>query len=101
MLGLWGTLLGFIFATAAMLVSVNETSFIKQLKDSGNYKSVLIAYISSCVHIFTSLVITTFLYVLDVLNRGWLMFIVAANIDVFLTIGLTIYFFAVMIVREK
>lgn len=101
MLSLWGTLLGFIFATAAILVSVNDTEFIKRLRASGNYKSVLLAYISSCVHIFVALIITTFLFVLDIWSRGWMMFILGASTDVFITIALTIFFFAVMIVREK
>lgn len=101
MLSLWGTLLGFIFATAAILVSVNDTEFIKQLRASGNYRSVLAAYISSCVHLFVALVITTFLYVFDSWGRWCMAFIVGANIDVFITIALTIFFFAKMIIREK
>lgn len=101
MLSLWGTLLGFIFATAAILISVNDTEFIRQLRASGNYRSVLIAYISSCMHLFVGIVITSFLYLFDKWGWACMAFLVVANIDIFITVGITIFFFAKMIIREK
>lgn len=100
MLGLWGTILGFIFATAAILVSVHDTEFIKQLRESGNYNEVLFAYLISCLYTFVILVVSTFFYLFDLWGIGYFLFIVGANVAVFLSVGLTIVFFGLMILRR-
>ena len=101
MLGLWGTLLGFIFATAAILVTTNNSAFTQRLKSSGNYKSVLFAYIESCGYIFAALIITTLLYLFNIWNRFCMYIILGESIAVFISVAITIVLFAQIIIKDS
>lgn len=101
MLGLWGTLLGFIFATAAILVTTNNSAFTQRLKSSGNYKSVLFAYIESCGYIFAALIITTLLYLFNIWNRFCMYIILGESIAVFISVAITVVLFAQIIIKDS
>ena len=55
MVGIWGTLLGFMITAVSILLAFNDGNIIKKLKETGHYNTVLICYASCCLHLLVAL----------------------------------------------
>ena len=48
-LGIWGTLFGFVITAISILIAFNGSKFTQELRDSGHYQTVMFLYIVTCV----------------------------------------------------
>ncbi|MDE5590069.1 MAG: hypothetical protein K2J60_13190 [Acetatifactor sp.] len=101
MLSLWGTLLGFMITAASILLAFNDGNIIKMLKDTGHYSTVLMCYISCCIHLLAAVVFAC----ICIFGRFWgeLFFalLCSITIDTVLMVVLCLWFLFVIIVKQN
>lgn len=92
MLQVWGILLGFMIAADSVLLMFNDGRFIKMLKDSGHYKTILLAFLYCCVHLLVGVIFAMFmlLYQWNSCKVFYLLCGMAADITVI--VGECLYF---------
>lgn len=99
MLGIWGTLLGFLITAISILLTLGNGKFLGMLKDTGHYKTILLSYISSCVHLLTAILIS----IVFVFMRMWSVRVFAVMcalvFDTMITVLFCLFFLFVLVVR--
>jgi hypothetical protein len=101
MLEVWGILLGFMIAAVSVLLSFNDGKYITLLKESGHYKTVLLAFIYCCFHLLVSLIfaMTLLLYQFNTPILFNLLCGLAA--DTIVIVGECLYFLLYIVVKVE
>lgn len=99
MLGIWGTLLGFLITAVSILLALDDGKFLSMLKNTGHYKTILLSYIICCLHLFVAVVIS----VICIFVKMWSMTIFAVMcaiaIDTMVLVAVCLFFLFVLVVR--
>lgn len=101
MLSLWGTLLGFMITAVSILLAFNDGNIIKMLKATGHYRTILMSYISCCVHLLGAVVFAC--TCIFARFQGSLLFSVLCSIaiDTLLMVVFCLYFLFVIILKQN
>ena len=67
LLGMWGTLLGFLITSISILLTLGDGKLVNMLKQTGHYKTILIAYVCCSLHLFIAVLIS----LICVLLKWW------------------------------
>ena len=57
MIGVWATLLGFLLTATSILLTMGGKKFIEFIKDTGDYKTILISFVISCAFMFFAILL--------------------------------------------
>lgn len=101
LLGIWGTLFGFMIAAVSVLLTFNDGKFITFLKSSGHYKTILLTYMYCCIHLFVALVVAK-LFVLYQAS-GKLAYAITAglSLDIIIIVGICLIFLYVVVKKVE
>jgi hypothetical protein len=70
LVGIWGTLLGFIITAVSILITINGKKHVKAFKASGHYSTVLFTYLITSISLFAATVFSVVVICFNVWN--WL-----------------------------
>ena len=77
-IGIWGTILGFVFAAESILIAFEGSKLTAEIKETGHYKTVLFIYMETCVVLLICLSIFVPLIIANYFNMFCMfLFIVA------------------------
>lgn len=99
MIGVWATCLGFMITAVSILLALNGSNYIEMLKKTGHYKTILISFMSCCIHLLVALIIEIVITFLHKWSICTFAIVCASTMDVLIIIGLCLYFLWVIIVR--
>lgn len=99
MLGIWGTLLGFLITAVSILLVLNDGVFINMLKKTGHYKTVLFTYIVCCVHLFVAIIVAIVWVFLKIWSMIIFAVLCALVIDTMILVAICLFFLFVLISR--
>lgn len=57
MIGIWGTLLGFLISSLSVLLALTGGEHLNNLKETGHFRTILACYIFSCIHLLIAIVV--------------------------------------------
>lgn len=100
LIGLWGTLLGFLITAASVLLALHNTGeFVQMLKNTGHFKTILYAYTSASTYLLISIVAAVTIVMFELWSRRIFALLVAMNITNFLSLAFCLLFLFVIILR--
>lgn len=99
MVGIWGTLLGFLITAVSILLTLGENRFVKMLKDSNHYETILFAYVITCIHLLISIVISVAWIFMKIWSSNVFYALVALSVDTMLLVGICLYFLFSLILK--
>ena len=84
-LGIWGTLFGFVITAISILIAFNGSKFTQELRDSGHYQTVMFLYIVTCA-------ISCFLpiYIFNIASKRVLAILIFFMIETMIMFGIDI-----------
>lgn len=65
LIGVFGTILGFMVAVVSVLLAFNDGRMIMLIKKTGHYKTILLTYMICCFHLFIALFISLAMVITD------------------------------------
>ena len=65
LIGVFGTILGFMVAVVSVLLAFNDGRMITLIKKTGHYKTILLTYMICCFHLFIALFISLAMVIAD------------------------------------
>ncbi len=97
LVGIWGTLLGFIITAVSILITINGNKHVKAFKASGHYSTVLFTYLITSIMLFAATVFSVVVICFNVWN--WLVLNLMAYflIATFTSLFFSLYFLFLMI----
>ena len=101
MLGLWGTLLGFMITAISILLTVNDNRFIKMLKNTGHFKTILYSFSCCCINLSIAIVFSVVIIFAKVWNQILFNITVSLAVDTFLIIIICLYFLLSIISKSN
>lgn len=99
MLGIWGTMLGFLITAVSILLALNDGKFLDMMKKTGHYKTVLLAYIVCCIHLFVATVLAIICIFIKMWSMKLFAVLCALVIDTMLLIAICLLFLFILVVR--
>lgn len=91
-LGIWGTLLGFMIAAVAIIITLGNDKFVDLLKDTGHYNTILFSYGLCCVHLFLAVVLALVCIFFRIWNMKVFMALCAVSVDIMVTVAICLFF---------
>lgn len=79
-IGIWGTILGFVFAAESILIAFEGSKLTAEIKETGHYKTVLFIYMETCVVLLVCLSIFVPLIIANYFNMFCMFLFIAACI---------------------
>lgn len=101
MLEVWGILLGFMIAAVSVLLSFSDGKFITLLKESGHYKTVLLAFMYCCFHLLIGVVLSTILLLYQIDAPIFYNLLCGLAIDTIVIVGECLYFLLLVVVKVE
>lgn len=86
-IGMWGTLLGFIISAVSILIAFNGSKYTEIIRKSGHYQTIIFLYIVTCVFLIISIAVFLPLYIGNVSDLFTLCLLIFSLVVTF------IYFF--------
>ena len=74
-IGIWGTILGFVFAAESILIAFEGSKLTAEIKETGHYKTVLFIYMETCVVLLICLSIFVPLIIANYFNMFCMIFV--------------------------
>jgi len=71
MLGIWGTLLGFIITAVSILIGFNGSERTKEIIESRHYKTILYTYMITCFVLLLSIATFVPVVIINSFNYMW------------------------------
>lgn len=96
-IGIWGTVLGFIFAAESILIAFDGSKLTAEIKETGHYKTVLFIYMETCVTLLICLSIFVPLIIANYFNIVCLFIFISACIITFIDMLLCMIFLSLVI----
>lgn len=96
-IGIWGTILGFIFAAESILIAFDGSKLTEEIKETGHYKTVLFMYTITCLIFLICLVIFIPVIIINYFNWLCLFLFIAAVIVTFIDMFLCLFFLILVI----
>lgn len=101
MLGIWGTLLGFLIMAVSILLTLTEGKLITMLKTTGHYKTILLAYITCCLHLLSAIVFAVICIFCQIWNMKLFAVLCAVSIDTMLMVGICLFFLFTIVINTS
>ena len=99
MLGIWGTLLGFLITAISILLALGEGKFINMLKSTGHFKTILLSYIICCIHLLVAVILAVICVFCKIWNMNFFAILCAASIDTMLMVAICLFFLFALVLR--
>ena len=99
MVGVWTTCLGFMITAVSVLLALNSSDYIEMLKKTGHYKTILICFVSCCLHILVILSIMVAITITQIWTVLIFAIICATTIDALLIIGICLWFLLTIVIK--
>ena len=67
-IGLEGTMLGFIITAVSILVAFNGSRLTEEVKQTGHFRTVLVVYLVTCFELFLLIAFSVYMLISNVIN---------------------------------
>lgn len=101
LLGMWGTLLGFLITSISILLTLGDGKLINMLKQTGHYKTILITYVCCSLHLFIAVLIALICILLKWWNINIFALMCALCADTMMILAVCLYFLFVLVLRAN
>ncbi len=99
LIGVYGTILGFMVAVVSILLSFNDGRMITLLKKTGHFKTILLKYMICCFHLFLALSITLLMVITDAYGTFYYRLECGLFTDSIVTVGICLFLLYALIKR--
>lgn len=89
-LGIWGTLFGFVITAVSILIAFNGSKFTQEIRESGHYQTVMFLYIVTCVIIFAAILCFLPIYIINIVSKKILVVLIFFTIETMIMFGIDI-----------
>lgn len=100
-LGVWGTILGFMITSVSILVTMGDNNFLKAMKDSGHFVTILYTYVCTCFHLLMAVIFAIVL----VFGNFWCKILFALTCafiaDTFVMVAICLFFLFCIVLKFK
>nr|WP_307989834.1 hypothetical protein [uncultured Niameybacter sp.] len=97
--GIWATLLGFLVTAVSIFLTLGDTGFVSMLKKTGHYKTILLSYVTCCVHLLIAIIVCIFIIFLDISHAILFPLLCAITADAFVMITICLFFLFTLVIR--
>lgn len=101
LLGVWATLLGFIITALSILIAMPGEDYLKALRKTTHYGTVLFTYICTCICMLAAIVFSSIVVLLDIWNELIFSIFIAFAANTVILLLLCLFFMAFMIHKMK
>lgn len=101
MVSLWGTLLGFMITAASILLAFSDGNIISMLKDTGHYNTILMCYVSCCIHLLAAVIFACICIFGRFNGELFFSLLCSIAIDISLMVVFCLYFLFVVILKQN
>lgn len=91
-LSIWGTLLGFMIAAIAIIITLGNDIFVKLLKDTGHYNTILYSYGLCCIHLFLAVILALVCIFFRIWEMNVFIILCAVSVDIMVIVAICLYF---------
>ena len=91
-LGSWGTLLGFMIAAVAIIITLGNDKFVDLLKDTGHYNTILFSYGLCCIHLFLAVILALVCIFFRIWKMKVFMILCAVSVDIMVIVAICLFF---------
>ena len=95
MIGLWGTVLGFIITAESILIAFDSGSITSEFKKTGHYMTVIFQYTQTSIKLLISVVVFVIVIVVNKISMCIFAILIGLTVmnfmDVFISLGI-LYF---------
>lgn len=99
MLGVWGTLLGFLITAVSIFLTLGDGKFLGILKATGHFKTILLSYVVCCVHLLIAIVFSIVCIFVKLWSMKIFSVMCAMAIDTMLMVAICLFFLFVLVLR--
>ena len=99
MMGVWATCLGFLITAVSILLALNNGTYIEMLRKTGHFQTILISFVSCCVHTLVALAIVIIITFMQVWSHLIFAILCASTVDVMIMMGICLYFLLVIVIK--
>lgn len=97
----FSTCLGFMITAVSVLMALGKSRYIDMLKETGHYRTILISFLSCCVHALIALGIVVSIMLAQIWSVFSFALLCASAGDVFIIVGISLYFLTCIIVKTS
>ncbi len=90
--GVWGTMLGFMITAVSVLISFKDGPFVSMLKASGHYKTVLVVFVHCCFHLLFGIIYGLIIVIFEIQGNVYFNLFCGLVADTIAMIGICLYF---------
>ncbi len=101
LIGVWSTLLGFMITAISILLTIGGNEYIKALRDSDHYRTVMFTQFMTCILLFLATVFSIIIICINVWNIICFGLLVFLLFSTFIGIGFCIFFLFFMIFKSR
>lgn len=100
-LGIWGTLLGFLITAVSILLTLGNGKFLDMLKVTGHYKTILLSYVTCCIHLLLAIIFAVICIFLKIWSMQIFSIMCAVAFDTLIMVAVCLYFLFTLAVRAN
>lgn len=100
MISVWGTLFGFLLSAESILLTLGGKKYLKALRESVHYRTILFTYFIACVHTLVAMTFFICVVFIHVWNNAFLMILVFFTCDIVLFLVLCLWFLYKLIIKS-
>ncbi len=97
MIGIWGSLLGFIISAESILIAFNGGKLTEEIKKTGHFKTILFIYTMTCFELLLLLVLFIPVVIFNIFGFLWLQLLIMGFIISVEDLFLCLLFLALLI----
>ena len=99
LIGVFGTILGFMVAVVSVLLAFNDGRMITLIKKTGHYKTILLTYMVCCFHLFLALFISLAMIITGAYGAIYYKLLCGLFTDSMVLVGVCIFLLYALIKR--
>lgn len=92
LLGVWGTLLGFIVTALSIILAIGNSPFLKLLNKTGHIKTIMLAYVVTSIMLFIATVFGILVVCLNTFSMKLLGITIFLIFSTFLSLMISLFF---------
>ncbi len=98
-LGIWGTLLGFLITAVSILLTLGNGRFLDMLKVTGHYKTILLSYVACCLHLLVAIIFATICIFGEIWSMQFFSIMCAMAVDTLIMVAVCLFFLFTLVIR--
>lgn len=99
-IGIWGTILGFIISAESILIGFNGSGRIQEISKTRHYRIILYTYLITCCNLLLCLVIFIPIIILNYFNLYIFCLFIMAIVISLIDVGLCIFYLGLMLIAS-